>query len=164
MFFLTIFILSCVEIQRNIDIEKDDICRLVKIMNIIQGVSIMNKNKKRQSSSSSTELVLLAKELLQFLWKKPFIKFVIIAFFVLTIQGMILDAIVPAFFTHSIFWTIASFEATVYCFFKQDHYFENENTQTQGKIFMFLTLASILLTLGYAIRTIILVINWILSI
>lgn len=150
--------------QRNIDIEKDDKCRLVTVMNIFKGVSILNKNKKKQKTSSSMELVLLGKELLQFLWEKPFIKFIVIAFLLLTIQGMILDAFIPAFFTHSVFWTIASFEAAVYCFFKQDHYFENENTQTQGKIFMFLTLASVLLTLGYAIKTIILVINWILSI
>lgn len=150
--------------QRNIVIEKDDKCRLVTVMNIFKGVSILNKNKKKQKTSSSMELVLLGKELLQFLWEKPFIKFIVIAFLLLTIQGMILDAFIPAFFTHSVFWTIASFEAAVYCFFKQDHYFENENTQTQGKIFMFLTLASVLLTLGYAIRTIILIINWILSI
>ena len=150
--------------QRNIDIEKDDKCRLVTVMNIFKGVSILNKNKKNEKSSSSMELVLLGKELLQFLWEKPFIKFIIIAFLLLTIQGMVLDAFIPAFFTHSVFWTITGFEAAVYCFFKQDHYFENENTQTQGKIFMFLTLASVLLTLGYAIRTIILVINWILSI
>lgn len=150
--------------QRNIDIEKDDKCRLVTVMNILKGVSILNKNKKNEKSSSSMELILLGKELLQFLWKKPLIKFVIIAFFVLTIQGMILDTIVPAFFTHSVFWTITGFEAAVYCFFKQDKYFENENTQTQGKIFMFLTLGSVLLTLGYAIKTITLVIQWILSI
>ena len=150
--------------QRNIDIEKDDKCRLVTVMNIFKGVSILNKNKKNEKSSSSMELVLLGKELLQFLWEKPFIKFIVIAFLLLTIQGMVLDAFIPAFFTHSVFWTITGFEAAVYCFFKQDHYFENENTQTQGKIFMFLTLASVLLTLGYAIRTIILVINWILSI
>lgn len=150
--------------QRNIDIEKDDKCRLVTVMNIFKGVSILNKNKKNEKSSSSMELVLLGKELLQFLWEKPFIKFIVIAFLLLTIQGMVLDAFIPAFFTHSVFWTITGFEATIYCFFKQDRYFENENTQTQGKIFMFLTLASVLLTLGYAIRTIILVINWILSI
>ena len=150
--------------QRNIVIEKDDKCRLVTVMNIFKGVSILNKNKKKQKTSSSMELVLLGKELLQFLWEKPFIKFIVIAFLLLTIQGMILDAFIPAFFTHSVFWTIASFEAAVYCFFKQDHYFENENTQTQGKIFMFLTLSSVLLTHVYAIRKIILIINCILSI
>lgn len=118
----------------------------------------MNKNNK-QNKKDPLDLSGIS-QLAKMLWEKPLIKFVIIAFCLLTIQGMILDAFVPAFFTDALFWTITGFEAAIYCFLKQDHYFEADKTQ-QGKIFMVLTFASVLMMLGYAIKTITLAIQWI---